>query len=104
MTDKQKAERGLALLIEARRLFREADNRQTVDRIRAAISSARGAVRIQDYRETRRLIDRREAGAVAFREGLPRTANPISERPEYTAGRAEWFAGYDGAAYTANGC
>lgn len=52
-TDKARAERGLALLIEARELFTAAGNKQTLARVKLAISSARGAVRIQDYRATR---------------------------------------------------
>lgn len=52
-TPKQQAQTALGLLKHARKLIKAADNRRTLARIDAAISSARGAVRIQDYRETR---------------------------------------------------
>jgi hypothetical protein len=54
ITDLDRAEMGLALLRDARELFKAADNKRTAARISAAISSARGAVRIQGYRETRK--------------------------------------------------
>jgi energy-converting hydrogenase A subunit M len=56
ITDRDRAKMGLALLQDALVLFRAADNKRTVERIRAAISSARGAVRIQEYRETRKSV------------------------------------------------
>lgn len=54
ITDRDRAQMGLALLRDARELFKAADNKRTVARIDAAISSARGAVRIQEYREARK--------------------------------------------------
>ena len=54
VSNKAKAEIALAHLKAARDIFKAIDNKQTVNRIRAAISSARGAVRIQEYRATRR--------------------------------------------------
>lgn len=48
-----KARIALAHLRAARDIFKAIDNQRTVDRIRAAISSAKGAVRIQEYRKTR---------------------------------------------------
>ena len=57
MSDAAKVERALALLIEARDLVTSADNKRTVERIKSAISSCRGARRIQGYRETRKQSD-----------------------------------------------
>jgi hypothetical protein len=54
LTDKQKADAGLLLLLTARDLFKVAGNKRTAARIQSAISSARGAVRVQQYRETRK--------------------------------------------------
>lgn len=48
-----KAKIALAHLRAARDIFKAIDNKQTVERIRSAISSAKGAVRIQEYREAR---------------------------------------------------
>jgi hypothetical protein len=54
-TDAERVERALALLIEARALLKTADNKRTAARVEAAISSCRGARRIQGYRTTRAL-------------------------------------------------
>lgn len=62
LTDKQKAEAGLELLVQARELFKAAGNKQTTKRVQLAISSARGAVRIQEYRATREDIIKRPWG------------------------------------------
>ena len=43
----------LRMLQEALKHAKEARNKRTADRIRAAISSARGACRVQDYRANR---------------------------------------------------
>lgn len=51
------AQRGVELLIEARELFKKADNKRTVERIRYAISSAKGAVRIQSGRRVRKQLE-----------------------------------------------
>jgi hypothetical protein len=53
ITDKDRAEAGLKLLIGARELFKSADNKRTLARVEAAISSAKGAVRIQVGRAVR---------------------------------------------------
>jgi hypothetical protein len=53
ITDRDRARMGLQLLQDARILFKAAGNKRTLARIDAAISSARGAVRIQEYREAR---------------------------------------------------
>lgn len=49
----EKVERALALLCEARELLKQADHQQTLKRVRHAISSCKGAVRIAGYRVTR---------------------------------------------------
>ena len=48
-----KARIALAHLRAARDIFKAIDNQRTVDRIRAAISSAKGAVRHNDSKEVR---------------------------------------------------
>lgn len=48
-----KAKRALALLAEARDLLKQAEHRQTLRRVRYAISSAKGAVRIAGDRVVR---------------------------------------------------
>lgn len=53
ITDELRARHGVALLARARELFKAADNRRTVARVRSAISSAKGAVRIQASRRVR---------------------------------------------------
>jgi hypothetical protein len=53
ITDEDRAKLGLELLEAARDLFKRADNKRTVERIRSAISSAKGAVRIQEGRAVR---------------------------------------------------
>lgn len=53
LSNRAKAEIALAHLRAARDIFKAIDNKRTVERIRHAISSAKGAVRIQEYRETR---------------------------------------------------
>jgi hypothetical protein len=50
-----KARIALAHLRAARDIFKAIDNKRTVERIRAAISSGEGAVRIQEYRSVRHL-------------------------------------------------
>lgn len=65
MSGKGKAQRGVALLIEARDLFKSADNKRTVARIASAISSARGAVRIQEGRSGRAMLAHVKASATA---------------------------------------
>lgn len=47
------ARSGLNHLRRALAFFRESDNKQTAKRVRLAISSAKGAVRICGYRVTR---------------------------------------------------
>jgi hypothetical protein len=54
ITDADRAAMGLQCLLAARELFNSASNYRTAARVASAISSARGAVRIQSYRETRR--------------------------------------------------
>jgi hypothetical protein len=61
ITDRDRAKMGLDVLIAARELFKAADNKRTVARIEAAISSARGAVRIQAGREARALYEQQRA-------------------------------------------
>jgi hypothetical protein len=57
------AERGLVLLREALACFKCSDNRQTAERVRLAISSAKGAVRICGYRTVQEYrTDRLAAG------------------------------------------
>lgn len=53
LSNRAKARIALAHLRAARDIFKAIDNQRTVERIRAAISSAKGAVRIQEMRETR---------------------------------------------------
>lgn len=52
-SDAGKAKIGVDLLIAARAIFDGIDNKHTAERCRAAISSARGAVRIQYGRSVR---------------------------------------------------
>jgi hypothetical protein len=57
-----KVEMALALLIEARELIKAADNQRTLQRVRAAISSCKGARRIQTGRRVRAEIERHLGG------------------------------------------
>lgn len=57
MSDAAKVDRALELLREARELVKDAGNKRTADRIRAAIASCQGARRIQDYRAARATVD-----------------------------------------------
>lgn len=51
ITNRDRAEAGLQMLIAAGQLFGETGNKRTAERVRAAISSARGAVRMQTDEE-----------------------------------------------------
>lgn len=62
ITNGDRAEMGLQALIAARQLFTEAGNKRTADRVRSAISSARGAIRIQSYRQARKQFERDTKG------------------------------------------
>lgn len=62
-TGREQAEQALECLRRARDLLKAAGNLQTLARVQAAISSAKGAVRIQSGRETRAKL---EADARAF--------------------------------------
>ena len=52
-TPVQKAERAVALLVEARDLLRQAGSTKTVAKVNIALSSAKGAVRAAGYRMQR---------------------------------------------------
>lgn len=108
-SDRERVAEAIQCLQRARDLFKLTDNQRTLARVRSALSSAKGAARMVDYRRERELQLRREYGAAARREGLPRDANPISMATEDSrAKRTAWFEGWDSenepaAAAAANG-
>lgn len=88
------AQEAVECLRRARDLLKAADNKQTLARVEAALSSAKGAVRIQRGRETRLMIEYEGYGAAARRDGLPIDSNPISTKPEFAVKREHWNAGW----------
>lgn len=62
------AEKGLELLRRALVCFKESRNDRTADRVRAAISSAKGAVRICRYRAARAWTETAPGSGMASRE------------------------------------
>lgn len=97
-TGAEQVAEAIECLKRARDLLKEADNRQTLKRVQLALSSAKGAARIQSSRHTKELQLRNGFGAKARLDELPRDANPISQTaPLFALHREAWFHGWDQA-------
>jgi hypothetical protein len=81
-------------------LRREAERADCNEQARASLIAEAERLEAIDSEKEREqdeidLAERERSGASAFKAGLRRACNPVSERPEFADKRAAWFRGYD---------